>query len=58
MQMDNFGDFLGVRKIDRMANAWVRELCGVKKRVGERLKDSRVAKRTSGPQEKCIRSCP
>ena len=31
--MDNLRDLLDIRRMDRMPNAWIRELCGVPKRV-------------------------
>ena len=31
VQMDNLRGLLGIRKMDRVLNAWIRELCRVKK---------------------------
>ena len=33
--MDNLIRFLGIRRMDRVPNAWIRELCGVKKCLDE-----------------------
>ena len=35
--MDNLSDLLGIRRIDRMLNARVREMCGVEKSGGKRI---------------------
>ena len=35
--MDNFRGLLGIRKVDRVPNAWIRELCGVRKGLDEGL---------------------
>src|SRR5678816_3389348 len=40
VQMDNLGGVLGVRRIDKMRNERIRELCGVKKWVNERINES------------------
>ena len=37
VQMDNFRGLLGIRRMDRDPNARIRELCGVTKRVDERI---------------------
>ena len=37
LKMDNLRGFLGIRRIDRILNAWIRELCGVKKGLDERI---------------------
>ena len=37
VQMDNLRGLLGITRIDRVTNAWIRELCRVIKRVGERI---------------------
>ena len=37
VQMDNLRGLLGIRRIDRTQNAWIRELCGVRKGVNERI---------------------
>src|SRR5678815_4204400 len=38
--MDNLWGVLGVRRIDKMRNESIRELCGVKKGVNERINES------------------
>ena len=35
VQMDNLRGLLGIRKMDRIQNAQVRELCGVRKGLDE-----------------------
>src|SRR5678816_1241927 len=40
VQMENLRDLLGVRRIDKMRNERIRELCGVKKGVNERINES------------------
>src|SRR5678815_1121746 len=40
VQMDSLRDVLGVRRIDKMSNERIRELCGVKKWVNERINES------------------
>jgi hypothetical protein len=40
VQMDNLRGILGVRKIDKMRNEYIRELCGVEKGVIERINES------------------
>ena len=51
VQMDNLRGLLGIRRVDRVPNAWIRELCGVMKGVGERvghverMEMDRIAKR-------------
>ena len=40
VQMDNLRGFLGIRRMDRVRNAWIRELCGVKKVLDERIYES------------------
>ena len=37
VQMDNLRGMLGIRRIDRIPNKRIRELCGVTKRVDERI---------------------
>ena len=37
VQMDNFRGLLGIRKMDRVPNAWIREMCRMKKGVDERI---------------------
>ena len=36
-QMDNLKNLLGIRKMDKVPNAWTREQCEVTKRVEERI---------------------
>ena len=38
--MDNLRGLLGIRRMDRVLNAWIKELCGVKKGLDERIDDS------------------
>ena len=38
--MGNLRGLFGIKRIDRMPNAQMRELCGVKKRVDERNDES------------------
>src|SRR5678815_5117333 len=40
VQMDNLRGVLGVKRIDKMRNELIRELCGVKKGVNERINES------------------
>ena len=35
--MDNLRGLLGFRRMDRVPNAWIRELCRVKKGLDERI---------------------
>ena len=37
VQMDNLRGFLGIRRMDRVPNAWIRALCKVKKGLAERI---------------------
>ena len=37
VQMDNFRDLLGVKRMDSPLNAWIRELCRATKGVDERI---------------------
>ena len=37
IQMDNLRGLLGIMRMDRVPNAWIRELCGVTKGVDERI---------------------
>ena len=37
VQMDNFGGLRGIRRMDRVPNTRIRELCGVIKGVDERI---------------------
>jgi hypothetical protein len=40
VQMDNLRGILGVRRIDKMRNEHIRELCGVKKGVNEKINEN------------------
>src|SRR5678815_5288590 len=40
VQMNNLRGVLGVRRIDKMRNERIREMCGVKKGVNERINES------------------
>ena len=35
--MDNLKGFLGIRRMDRILNAWIKELCKVRKGLDERI---------------------
>ena len=35
--MDNLRGLLGIRRMDRVPNAWIKELYGVRKGLGERI---------------------
>ena len=35
--MDNLGGFLGIKRMDRVPNAWKSELCGVNKVLDEKI---------------------
>ena len=37
VQIDNLRGLLGIRRIDRVLNAWIRELCAVAKWVDKRI---------------------
>ena len=37
VKMDNLRGLLGIRRMDRVPNAWIRELCGVKKHLDENI---------------------
>ena len=37
VQMDNLRGLLGIRRMNSVQNAWIRELCDVKKGVDERI---------------------
>ena len=39
VQMDKIRSLLGIRRIDRVLNAWIRELCGMVKGVHERSEE-------------------
>ena len=50
VQMDNLRGLLGIRRMDRVPNSRIRELCGVKKGLQwfghvERMDRDRIAKR-------------
>ena len=38
--MENLRGLLGIRRIDRVRNAWINELCRVTKRVDKRIGES------------------
>ena len=40
--MDNLRGLLGIRRVDRVPNARIRELCGVKKGLDERIDEGVV----------------
>ena len=44
VQMGNLRGLLGIRRMDRVPNARMRELCGVTKRVEERIDVKRMEK--------------
>ena len=37
VQMNNLRVLLGIRRMDRVPNEWIRELCGMTKGVDERI---------------------
>ena len=37
MQLDKHRGLLDIRRMDRVSNAWIREMCGVKKDLDERI---------------------
>ena len=37
VQMDNLRGLLGIRRMDRVPNTWIRELCGMKQGLDERI---------------------
>ena len=37
VQMDQFRSLLGIRRMERFPNVWIRELCRVTKRIDERI---------------------
>ena len=39
VQMDNFRGLLGTRRMDRVPNAWIRQLCVVKKGLDEKINE-------------------
>ena len=40
VQMDNLRGLLGIRRMDKVTNAQIRELCREKKGLGERIGES------------------
>ena len=50
VQMDNLRDLLGIRKMDKVPNAQVKELCGVTKGMDERIDEGIL--RWFGPGDK------
>ena len=40
VQMDNLRGLLGIRRMDRVSNARIRELCGVKKGLEEMIDEA------------------
>ena len=63
VQIDNCRDLLGIRRMDKVTNAWIRQLCRVMKDVDEninvlqwfsqveRMENDRIAKKV------CIGEC-
>ena len=51
MQMDNLRGLLSIRRMDRVSNARIRELCEVKKGLDERIDDSAPVVRPCGKDE-------
>ena len=39
VQMDNLRGLLGIRRMDKVLNAWIRELCRMTKRVDKRINE-------------------
>ena len=39
VEMDNPRGLLGIRRMDKVTNAWIRELCGLRKGLDERIDD-------------------
>ena len=37
VQMDNLRGLLGIRRINKVPNAWIRQMCGVTKGVDEKI---------------------
>ena len=35
--MDNLRGLVGIMRMDRVPNAWIREFCGMKKGLGEKI---------------------
>ena len=44
VEMDNLKGLLGIRRMNRIPNAQIRELCGVTKRVDERIDEGALRK--------------
>ena len=42
VQMDNLRGLLCIRRMGRVPNAWIRELCGVKKDLDERIDEGMI----------------
>ena len=40
--MDNLRSLLGIRRTDKIPNAWIREFCGVVKGMDERIDEAKV----------------
>ena len=40
VQINNLKGLLGIRRVDRFLNVWIRELCRVKKGVDERGREN------------------
>ena len=40
VQMDNLRGLLGISRMDRIPNAWIRELCEVRKGLDERIDET------------------
>ena len=38
--MDSLRGLMGIRRMDRVPNAWIREVCGVRKGLDERIDES------------------
>ena len=38
--MDDLRDLLCIRRMDKVSNAWIRQLCGVTKGVDEKIDES------------------
>ena len=37
VQIDNLRELMGIRRMDRIPNTWIKELCGVRKGLDERI---------------------
>ena len=40
VEMGNLRGLLGIRKMDGVPNAWIKELCGVTKGIDERINEA------------------